>query len=165
MGVIPGLSYQRQLFGAAGGKYPRMIERCQSTIIGGGSSGNDAIGPRVRSIWTSTNMDWEVSPQLPGHGAAISAADGSAGPPVMANPSRATPELPPANVKRWTIRRKAAVVSAIAHGVLTREEACQRYQISEEELASWQHAYEAHGLQGLRSTRLQQYRARPPREQ
>jgi hypothetical protein len=46
---------------------------------------------------------------------------------------------------------------------LTREEVYQRYQISEEELLSWQRAYEAHGLPGLRSTRLQQYRARPSR--
>ncbi|MGH7030947.1 MAG: DUF1153 domain-containing protein [Stellaceae bacterium] len=67
-------------------------------------------------------------------------------------------ELPPADVKRWTIRRKAAVVTAVADGVLTREEACRRYQLSDEELASWQRAFEAHGLAGLRSTRLQQYR-------
>ena len=79
----------------------------------------------------------------------------------MAETPRPTPELPAPNVQRWTIRRKAAVVTAIANGVLTREEACQRYQISDEELLSWQQAYEAHGLPGLRSTRLQQYRGRP----
>lgn len=79
----------------------------------------------------------------------------------MAETPPRTPELPPPNVQRWTIRRKAAVVTAIANGVFTREEACARYQISEEELLSWQRAYEAHGLPGLRSTRLQQYRGRP----
>ena len=67
-------------------------------------------------------------------------------------------ELPPPDVKRWTIRRKAAVVTAVARGVLTREEACRRYQLSDEEFASWQQAFETHGLAGLRSTRLQQYR-------
>ena len=67
-------------------------------------------------------------------------------------------ELPPPGVKRWTVRRKAAVVTAVAVGVLTREEACRRYQLSEEEFLSWQQAFEAHGLRGLRSTRLQQYR-------
>ena len=67
-------------------------------------------------------------------------------------------ELPPPDVKRWTIRRKAAVVTAVAEGVLTREEACRRYQLTEEEFVSWQQAFEAHGLPGLRSTRLQQYR-------
>ena len=66
-------------------------------------------------------------------------------------------ELPPTDVKRWTIRRKAAVVTAVAVGVLTREEACRRYQLSEEEFLSWQQAFEAHGLRGLGSTQLQQY--------
>jgi transposase-like protein len=67
-------------------------------------------------------------------------------------------ELPPINVRRWTIRRKASVVTAVATGEITREEICRRYQISEEEFLSWQRAYEGYGLPGLRSTRLQQYR-------
>ena len=83
---------------------------------------------------------------------------------AMAEPPRPLPELPSPNVKRWTIRRKAAVVTAVANGVLTREEACRRYQLTEEEFISWQRAYETHGLPGLRSTRLQQYRGRPGRE-
>lgn len=77
---------------------------------------------------------------------------------AVADPPRSLANLPPPDVKRWTIRRKAAVVTAVANGVLTREEACRRYQLSEEEFVSWQQAYEAHGLPGLRSTRLQQYR-------
>ncbi|HTV44372.1 MAG TPA: DUF1153 domain-containing protein [Stellaceae bacterium] len=68
-------------------------------------------------------------------------------------------DLPPPDIKRWTIRRKAAVVTAVADGTLTREEACRRYQLTEEEFASWQLAFETHGLPGLRSTRLQQYRS------
>jgi hypothetical protein len=67
-------------------------------------------------------------------------------------------ELPPPGIKRWTSRRKAAVVTAVAVGVLTREEACRRYQLSKEEFLSWQQAFTAHGLRGLHSTRLQQYR-------
>ncbi|HEY1258663.1 MAG TPA: DUF1153 domain-containing protein [Stellaceae bacterium] len=67
-------------------------------------------------------------------------------------------ELPPPNVVRWTIRRKAAVVISVIAGTMTREEACRRYQLTEEELLAWQRAFEAHGLPGLRSTRLQQYR-------
>jgi Protein of unknown function (DUF1153) len=88
---------------------------------------------------------------------------GSAGQSAMADAPRSMGELPPPNVGRWTIRRKAAVVTAVANGVLTREEACQRYQLTEEEFAGWQRAFEEHGLPGLRSTRLQQYRDRPPR--
>jgi Protein of unknown function (DUF1153) len=68
------------------------------------------------------------------------------------------PRLPPPDVKRWTFRRKAAVVTAVATGVLTSEEACRRYQLSEEEFLGWRLAFETHGLPGLRSTRLQQYR-------
>jgi Protein of unknown function (DUF1153) len=82
---------------------------------------------------------------------------------AVADPSCPRPELPPPDVKRWTFRRKAAVVTAVAKGVLTREEACRRYQLSEEEFLSWQQAFEVHGLPGLRSTRLQQYRGAGPR--
>ena len=68
------------------------------------------------------------------------------------------PELPPPDVKRWTFRRKAAVVTAVVDDVLTCEEACRLYQLSEEEFLSWQQAFESHGLPGLLSTKLQRYR-------
>ena len=68
-------------------------------------------------------------------------------------------QLPPANTRRWVVRRKAAVVAAVQSGKITLEEACQRYQLTEEEFRSWQRAYEAHGLPGLHATRLQQYRS------
>jgi hypothetical protein len=58
------------------------------------------------------------------------------------------------------VRRKAAVVVAVTAGVITVEEACRRYQLCEEELVSWQQAFEAFGLQGLRTTRTQLYRKR-----
>jgi len=70
--------------------------------------------------------------------------------------------LPPPNTKRWVIRRKAAVVAAVRSGGITIEEACRWYQLSEEELRSWQRAFEIHGLAGLRTTRIQQYRAPRP---
>jgi hypothetical protein len=66
--------------------------------------------------------------------------------------------LPPPNTTRWVVRRKAAVVAAVRAGVITVEEACRRYQLSEEEFASWQRAFEAFGFQGLRTTRIQLYR-------
>ena len=73
-------------------------------------------------------------------------------------------DLPPANTKRWVVRRKAAVVAAVRSGKITLEEACRRYQLTEEEFRTWQRAYDAHGLPGLRATRLQQYRdPRSPR--
>ena len=67
-------------------------------------------------------------------------------------------ELPPANTKRWVVRRKAAVVAAVQGGKITLEEALRRYQLTEEEFRAWQRAYDTHGLPGLRATRLQQYR-------
>ena len=71
--------------------------------------------------------------------------------------------LPPADTRRWVVRRKAAVVAAVQSGKLTLEEACRRYNLSEEEFRGWQRAFEAHGLPGLRATRLQQYRRSPSR--
>jgi|SRR5690242_4673632 len=70
--------------------------------------------------------------------------------------------LPPPNTKRWVIRRKAAVVAAVRSGGITIEEACRCYQLSEEEFRSWERAFEIHGLAGLRTTRIRQYRAPRP---
>ena len=72
-------------------------------------------------------------------------------------------DLPPPNTRRWVVRRKAAVVTAVRAGRITLEEALQRYQLTEEEYRSWERVFEQHGLAGLRSTRIQQYRGpRPP---
>ena len=72
-------------------------------------------------------------------------------------------KLPPPGTRRWVIRRKAEVVYAVCGGLLTRDEAVRRYQISEEEFDAWRHSVERHGLRGLRSTRLQHYRERERR--
>jgi len=64
-------------------------------------------------------------------------------------------ELPPTNTLRWVARRKAAVVSAVSSGMLTIEEACRRYHMSEDELLAWQHAFERSGIDGLRSGSVQ----------
>ena len=42
-------------------------------------------------------------------------------------------DLPPPNTRRWVVRRKAAVVTAVRTGRITLEEALQRYQLTEEE--------------------------------
>ncbi len=67
-------------------------------------------------------------------------------------------DLPKSNTKRWVIRRKAEVVAAVQGGLLTLEEACQRYSLSVEEFLSWQRAINQNGILGLRTTRLQKYR-------
>ena len=67
-------------------------------------------------------------------------------------------DLPPRSTKRWVIRRKAEVVMAVRGGLLTLEEACNRYSLTVEEFLSWQKAIEQFGMKGLRATRVQQYR-------
>ncbi|MFK4870834.1 MULTISPECIES: DUF1153 domain-containing protein [unclassified Novosphingobium] len=66
--------------------------------------------------------------------------------------------LPPRNTSRWVVRRKAEVVAAVNGGLLTIAEACDRYDLTLEELASWQRAVEREGMAGLRATRVQHYR-------
>ena len=67
-------------------------------------------------------------------------------------------DLPPASTGRWVIRPKAEVVVAVRGGLLSLEEACQRYTLTVEEFLSWQSSISDHGLAGLRTTRIQQYR-------
>ena len=67
-------------------------------------------------------------------------------------------DLPLPETKRWVIRRKAEVVAAVRNGLISLEEACNRYKLSVEEFLSWQRLIDQHGMRGLRTTRLQQYR-------
>lgn len=66
--------------------------------------------------------------------------------------------LPPRETKRWVIRRKAEVVAAIQGGLLTIEEACERYRLTLEEYVCWERAVDRSGMRGLRVTHLQYYR-------
>ncbi len=67
-------------------------------------------------------------------------------------------DLPPTDIKRWSMRRKAEVVLAVHGGLITPSTACERYRMSIEELWSWDRLLDRHGLPGLRVTRLQEYR-------
>src|SRR5213082_2441697 len=68
-------------------------------------------------------------------------------------------DLPAPGTKRWVVRRKAQVIAAVRGGLLSLEEACSRYMLTADEFLSWQSSIERHGLAGLRTTRIQQYRA------
>jgi hypothetical protein len=104
---------------------------------------------------TMQNLIETVTPQTRPMAAPTSAPTSVIGPEGQ----RITREtLPPPNTKRWVIRRKAEVVAAVRGGLLTLEEACTRYMLTIEEFQSWQRAIEQHGLPGLRTTRLQDYR-------
>ena len=67
-------------------------------------------------------------------------------------------DLPPADTGRWVIRRKAEVVAAVRGGLISLEAALERYGLTSEEFLAWQRSIDRHGMAGLRTTRLQQYR-------
>ena len=66
--------------------------------------------------------------------------------------------LPPPSTRRWVVRRKAEVVSAVNGGLLSVDDVLERYGRTLEEFASWQRAVDRSGMQGLRVTRIQHYR-------
>lgn len=67
-------------------------------------------------------------------------------------------KLPSPDTKRWVMRRKAQVINGVRNGVLTEQEACARYHLSEEEFKSWMRLMDGHGVRALRATRLKEYR-------
>lgn len=69
-------------------------------------------------------------------------------------------DLPASTTRRWVIRRKAEVVAAVRGGLISLEEACESYGISHEEFETWEKAIDRFGIQGLRTTRIQKYRAK-----
>ena len=88
--------------------------------------------------------------------------------PDSAHFQRVTIELPPPYTKRWTARRKAAVVQSVRLGLISLEEACLRYDLTVEELFGWQRAVDRHGsalsfelLRGFRGTLLEAFSGLP----
>lgn len=67
-------------------------------------------------------------------------------------------DLPSPDTRRWVASRKAVVVEAVAYGLITREDALQRYALSEEEFESWCRAVSEHGIAALKVTTIQRYR-------
>ena len=64
-------------------------------------------------------------------------------------------EPPALNTRRWTIRRKAAVLRALRTSAPTLEQVHERYALSVEEIRAWERDLERHGLYGLRATLVQ----------
>src|SRR4028119_757154 len=73
--------------------------------------------------------------------------------------------LPPPSTTRGGVGRQAEVVSAVNGGLLSVDEACERYGLTLEEFASWQRAVDRSGMPGLRVTRIQHYRSLYERQQ
>jgi hypothetical protein len=72
--------------------------------------------------------------------------------------------LPPPATRRWSNRRKAAVVTGIRTGLITREAACSQYLLSAEELASWEADFAEYGRTGLLIKTLPQRRRQRARQ-
>ena len=67
-------------------------------------------------------------------------------------------DLPPAETRRWVASRKAAVVRGVIYGLITQQEALERYGLSEEEFLEWVRAVSDHGVDALKATAVQKYR-------
>ena len=67
-------------------------------------------------------------------------------------------DLPDVNTRRWVASRKAAVIRAIAGGLISREDAMTHYGLSGEELDAWLAAVDQHGEAALKATTIQRYR-------
>jgi len=68
-------------------------------------------------------------------------------------------DLPAPDTKRWVPRRKAEVVAAVRGGILSLDDACERYALTVEEFLSWQRNVERYGVRGLRATQTQERRS------
>ncbi len=67
-------------------------------------------------------------------------------------------DLPAADTTRWVASRKAVVVRAVVHGLISEAEALERYALSAEEFGLWRRAVETHGEKALKVTAIQKYR-------
>ncbi len=67
-------------------------------------------------------------------------------------------DLPAPNTRRWVASRKALVVRAVESGLMPAAEACETYDLSEEELSDWLYVVRQHGKAALRATSVQKYR-------
>lgn len=67
-------------------------------------------------------------------------------------------DLPPADTRRWVASRKAVVVRAVLHGLISQAEAVERYSLSDEEFLCWCEAVAVYGEAALKVTSIQKFR-------
>jgi len=75
-----------------------------------------------------------------------------------ANHRSGTSSEPAPSNRRWTVRRKAAIVEAVRSGRVSLDAVCQVYKLSIEEFLAWERDMDRYGVPGLRATRYQIYR-------
>jgi hypothetical protein len=64
---------------------------------------------------------------------------------------------------RWTANRKRGLIEDIRSGTVGLRAALEAHDISVDEYLEWVRAYDEHGKEALKSTKLQQFRAIPRR--
>lgn len=67
-------------------------------------------------------------------------------------------DLPEISTRRWVASRKAAVVRGVLYGLITQDDALERYGLSDEEFKAWVAAVAQHGEAALKATALKKYR-------
>ena len=67
-------------------------------------------------------------------------------------------KLPGTSIARWTATAKKAVLDAIRAEALTVTEACKRYDLTADELESWNRKEQMYGQNGLMATQISRYR-------
>ena len=68
-------------------------------------------------------------------------------------------DLPAPDTRRWVPRRKARVVAAVEGGLISEEEAFERYDITSEEYDCWKAAMSKFGMRGLCVTKINDVRS------
>ena len=71
-------------------------------------------------------------------------------------------DLPSPDTARWIPRKKAEIVAAVRGGLLSLDEARDRYALTLEEFSAWQNSIDHFGLRGLRMTHSRKYRQETP---
>lgn len=72
------------------------------------------------------------------------------------------PDLPAPDTVRWVANRKYIVIKAIEVGLITREEALERYKMQGSELDLWEAEFKEYGARGLKTTHFQRRRGKSP---
>ncbi|MGH1425283.1 MAG: DUF1153 domain-containing protein [Pseudooceanicola sp.] len=67
-------------------------------------------------------------------------------------------DLPVPGTTRWVASRKLSVVRGVVYGLITQEEALERYGLSQDEFMEWVTAVTEHGEEALKATALQKFR-------
>jgi transposase-like protein len=111
------------------------------------------------ALWGLIGKKTNVLLSKTAHAAAVDPASPQSLQPVESvNEIPTLSDLPMPDIKRWHFQQKATVVTAVRTGLINVAEACARYSITIEEFLSWKRLLDEHGVQGLRATRLQEYR-------